>query len=187
MPIQASYVEQTLGDKGGQDPVERFLDAGQHTIIFFEREKHTRLDTLQLLLIQPAQTPTPTNTPLPTFTPTATGGPPQANLNNLGIVGNSNSDQYQANDNRGGAYASGTYNWTEQFVLPCCVNLGDWRSWGDPRRTGYAYNWARSGATAANVIPNPSSPARLRQLLRLTGLASSAKAGWPPEPPGRGG
>jgi hypothetical protein len=53
MPIQAGYVEHTLGDKGGDDPVEVFLNAGPHTIIFFEREKHTRLDSLQLLLIQP--------------------------------------------------------------------------------------------------------------------------------------
>ena len=67
-------------------------------------------------------------------------------------MGDSASDEYRADDNRGGAYAGTTLNWLELLVRHRGVNAGPWGSWGGSRRTGYAYNWARSGAKAAELI-----------------------------------
>jgi hypothetical protein len=67
-------------------------------------------------------------------------------------MGDSASDEYRADDNRGGAYAATTLNWLELLVRHRGVNAGPWGSWGGSRRTGYAYNWARSGAKAAELI-----------------------------------
>lgn len=70
----------------------------------------------------------------------------------FGILGDSNSDEYRADDNRGGEYAATTFNWMELLVLKRGLNFGPWGDWGEPRRTGYKYNWARSGATAASLL-----------------------------------
>jgi hypothetical protein len=40
----------------------------------------------------------------------------------------------------------------EQLVAKRGLNFGPWGTWGEPRRTGYKYNWARSGATASSLI-----------------------------------
>ncbi len=70
----------------------------------------------------------------------------------FGIIGDSNSDEFRANDNRGGAYRDTTLNWMEQLVVRRGLNFGPWGSWGGPRRNGFEYNWARSGATARSVV-----------------------------------
>lgn len=70
----------------------------------------------------------------------------------FGIMGDSTSDEYQADDQRGGEYASTTLGWVEQLVKQRGLNFGPWGTWGEPRRTGYEYNWARSGATAESLI-----------------------------------
>jgi phospholipase/lecithinase/hemolysin len=70
----------------------------------------------------------------------------------FGIMGDSTSDEYQADDHRGGEYASTTLNWMEQLVKKRGLNFGPWGTWDEPRRTGYEYNWARSGATAESLI-----------------------------------
>jgi len=70
----------------------------------------------------------------------------------IGILGDSSSDEYRADDNRGGAYAATTLNWVEQLVQSRGLNFGSWGTWGEPRRTGYKYNWSRSGATAESLI-----------------------------------
>jgi hypothetical protein len=72
--------------------------------------------------------------------------------NGFGIMGDSNSDEYRADDNRGGSYAGTTLNWVEQLVLRRGINFGPWGTRSEPRRTGYEYNWARSGAKAHDVI-----------------------------------
>jgi GDSL-like Lipase/Acylhydrolase len=72
---------------------------------------------------------------------------------NLGIMGDSNSDEYRAADNnRGGTYASTTLNWDEQLQRYRGVDIGSWGKWSGTRRSGYEYNWARSGATAEDVV-----------------------------------
>ncbi len=70
----------------------------------------------------------------------------------IGIMGDSNSDEYRADDNRGGTYAATTLNWVELLALNRDLNFGKWDTWGEPRRTGFEYNWARSGATAQGLI-----------------------------------
>lgn len=68
----------------------------------------------------------------------------------LGVIGDSNSDEYRADNNRGGAYAATTFNWLELLVRQRSLNAGVWGNWGDSRRSGYKYNWARSGDRVAD-------------------------------------
>lgn len=70
---------------------------------------------------------------------------------NLGILGDSGSDEYRADNNRGGSYGNVTFNWVEQLVRRGSVNAGPWGTRAEPRRTGYEYNWARSGAVTADI------------------------------------
>ena len=74
----------------------------------------------------------------------ATGG--------FGVMGDSGSDEYRADDNRGGTYAATTLNWVELLVRYRGLDAGVWGTRGEPRRTGYEHNWARSMARAADVI-----------------------------------
>jgi hypothetical protein len=80
----------------------------------------------------------------------------------LGIIGDSNSDEYRADDNRGGLYASTTLNWNEQLHRYRGIDVGTWGTWGGTRRSGYEYNWALSGATAEDVV-NTGQAAGLAQ------------------------
>lgn len=71
----------------------------------------------------------------------------------FGVIGDSSSDEYRADDNRGsGTYAATTLNWTELLVKKRNVDMGSWGTWGGSRRTGYKYNWARSGAKIADMV-----------------------------------
>src|SRR5688572_27219803 len=70
----------------------------------------------------------------------------------IGFLGDSSTDESQGTDNRGGAYAAGTYNWMELLVLYGKIDAGDWGDWPEPRRTGYEYNWSRSGATVSSLL-----------------------------------
>lgn len=73
-------------------------------------------------------------------------------LRGFGILGDSGSDEFRADDDRGGEHASTTLNWAELLVRYRGLNLGPWGKWNEPRRSGYAYNWARSGATTADIV-----------------------------------
>jgi hypothetical protein len=73
-------------------------------------------------------------------------------LKGVGIIGDSNSDEYRADDNRGGVFAATTLNWVEQLVRFRGLNFGAWGTRAEPRRTGYEYNWGRSGATASSLL-----------------------------------
>ncbi|HRN69615.1 MAG TPA: hypothetical protein PLS49_00390, partial [Candidatus Woesebacteria bacterium] len=75
----------------------------------------------------------------------------QTKLTGLGILGDSQSDEYRADDNRGANYPTTTLNWVEILVQERNINIGEWGVWQEPRRSGYAYNWARTGATAASM------------------------------------
>ena len=120
----------------------------------------------------PTATPTPTVTIvfLPTIThtatsspqPTATGTPtrtptPSGALVGLAIIGDSTQDEYAAPENNRAAI-----NWVEHLALSG-LPLGSWGGWGEPRRNGYAYNWARSGATSAQALAD-QAPGVLAQL-----------------------
>src|SRR5215216_3943892 len=84
--------------------------------------------------------------------PTPLVSAPAAPTVGIGILGDSNSDEYQADDGRGGKYNATTLNWVELLVRDRGLNFGPWGTWGEPRRTGYEYNWARTGATASSMI-----------------------------------
>jgi lysophospholipase L1-like esterase len=73
-------------------------------------------------------------------------------LPGFAILGDSGSDEYRADDNRGGTYAATTLNWMELLVRYRGVNAGAWGTRPEPRRSGYAQNWARSGARASDVL-----------------------------------
>ena len=84
--------------------------------------------------------------PIPAYngTPSTTVG--------IGVMGDSMSDEYRADDARGGIYGPVTLNWVEVLVRDRGLNFGTWGTWGEPRRVGYEYNWARSGATCESLI-----------------------------------
>jgi lysophospholipase L1-like esterase len=68
------------------------------------------------------------------------------------VLGDSQSDEYRADDNRGSNYPGYTMNWVELLQKERNVNFGKWGIRDEPRRTGYEYNWARTGATARSMI-----------------------------------
>jgi hypothetical protein len=73
-------------------------------------------------------------------------------LKGIAILGDSFYDEYQGADGRGGDYREVTFNLVELLVRNRGLPLGAWGDWGEPRRVGYEYNWARSGATSATMI-----------------------------------
>ena len=85
----------------------------------------------------------------------------------VGFLGDSSTDEYQGTDNRGGSFHATTFNWMEQLVLYRSIDAGPWGNYGGPRRTGYAYNWSRSAATAGSMISEGQH----------TGLAAQVAAG----------
>lgn len=72
----------------------------------------------------------------------------------LGILSDSTSDEYRANDNREGGtqYAATTLSWDELLQIYREVDLGPWGTRSEPRRSGYEYNYARSGAQAHDLL-----------------------------------
>ena len=99
----------------------------------------------------------PLTTPLAATTP----------IVGLGVLSDSNSDEYHADDNRGGQYSSVTFSWVELIAARRGLNLGPWGTWGEPRRTGFKYNWSRSGATVHDAIESGQH----------TGLAAQVASG----------
>lgn len=67
-------------------------------------------------------------------------------------MGDSVQDEYQADNPRGGTYAATTMNWVELLARYRGLNLGTPGTRTEPRRSGYDFNWARSGATSADMI-----------------------------------
>lgn len=72
----------------------------------------------------------------------------------IGIMSDSSTDEYRADNNRAGStvYAATTLNWLELLVRYRNFDAGVWGTRPSPRRTGYAYNWALSGAVAQSLI-----------------------------------
>ena len=97
------------------------------------------------------------------LTPTRAANP------TIGFLSDSNTDEYRAEDNRaaGTPYGATTLNWAELLVKKRGLDAGPWGTWGEPRRSGYAYNWSRSGATADSMITGGQH----------TGLAAQIAAG----------
>jgi hypothetical protein len=64
----------------------------------------------------------------------------------LGIAGDSLSDEYAVESY---SYAR---NWDELLADEQGINLGPAGNYPEPRRMGYAYNWARAGATSQSLL-----------------------------------
>lgn len=96
--------------------------------------------------------------------PTFTAAPTVESAAGFGILGDSNTDEYRADDDRGGEYAATTLSWVELLVSRRGLNFGPWGSWGEPRRAGYKYNWARSGATTHDLIASGQHTGLARQV-----------------------
>lgn len=78
--------------------------------------------------------------------------PAPITMKGIAVLGDSQSDEYRADDNRGYNYPATTLNWAELLVQARKVNFGQWSVWEEPRRTGFEYNWARTGNTTASMI-----------------------------------
>jgi len=77
----------------------------------------------------------------------------QANpIEGLAIIGDSAADEYRADNPRGGEYGDTTFNWLELLARERGIDVGLWGERPEPRRGGYAYNWARSGATSETLL-----------------------------------
>lgn len=112
------------------------------------------------------------------MTQVATATAPPVTSVKFGIVGDSGLDEYRADDNRGGSYASVTYGSIELLVRVLGWNLGTWATRSEPRRTGYAQNWARSAATAGNVYNGTGGTGACAiNQGQHTGLAAQVTAG----------
>jgi lysophospholipase L1-like esterase len=72
---------------------------------------------------------------------------PQARAVKIGVMGDSLSDEYFES-----SYGSYADNWTVQLVTYGGIDMGPTGAWGGPRRNGYEYNWARSGATSGTLL-----------------------------------
>ena len=70
----------------------------------------------------------------------------------VAIIGDSLSDEYRADDNRGGTYGATTFNWLEVLVQLRGLDAGAWGNWGGQQRSGYRHNWSRSGATTDSMV-----------------------------------
>jgi phospholipase/lecithinase/hemolysin len=68
----------------------------------------------------------------------------------IGVLGDSYSDEYQFY----APHRSTARNWVEILAVTRGLNFGPFTtsSRGEPRNQGYAYNWARSDATTADLI-----------------------------------
>jgi len=66
----------------------------------------------------------------------------------LGILGDSTQDEYQGTHYRGGDFYKTTMNWVELLARKRDLPLGEWTTFDEPRREGFTFNWARSGATS---------------------------------------
>lgn len=86
----------------------------------------------------------------------------------FGVLGDSNSDEYRADNDRGSPpWEETTLNFVELLARHRNLNFGPWGTRPEPRRTGYAYNWSRSGATAETLVG----------MGQHTGLASQIRQG----------
>ncbi len=88
-------------------------------------------------------------------------------LKGIAVIGDSQSDEYRTDDSRGVTYASTTLNWVEHLARYRGLPFGSQGTFDEPRRSGYEYNWARTGATTLSMIESGQH----------TGVADQIKSG----------
>lgn len=92
----------------------------------------------------------------------------------VGVLGDSATDEYRGTDNRGGSFAAVTRNWLEQLQLVNIFRPGTWGSYGEPRRTGYRYNFARSAAQANDLQEQGQATGLATEISALLGTSDPA-------------
>jgi phospholipase/lecithinase/hemolysin len=82
----------------------------------------------------------------------------------VGVLGDSYSDEYQFYS----PHRSKARNWVEILASTRSVDFGEFRSssWSEPRNQGYAYNWAKSGATTSSMIADKQHEGLAAQVAR---------------------
>jgi hypothetical protein len=120
--------------------------------------------TATALSVAPTLTATATATALP-VAPTATTNPLPQTIVGLAILGDSTQDEYRADNPRGGEYNATTLNWVELLATLRNLNIGAWGQRDEPRRGGYAFNWARSGATSDQMLSAGQHTGARQQIL----------------------
>ena len=141
-PTPTATVTQTIAPSDTPSATSTATLAPTHTPTASATVTPTRTAT-------PTATRTRTRTATPTVTLTRTPTPTLTYFPlvlNLAVIGDSVQDEYRANDNRGAPYQSTTRNWVELLQTQRGLNFGAWGTRAEPRRSGYAFNWARSGA-----------------------------------------
>ena len=78
--------------------------------------------------------------------------PTPIQIKGIGVIGDSLSDEYRADDSRGVTYAPTTLNWIEILQRTRHLPFGKWQYWEEPRRQGYEYNFARTSATLERAL-----------------------------------
>lgn len=111
-----------------------------------------------------------------------------AQAGGIGVLGDSYSDEYQFYP----PHRSTARSWVEILAATRGLNFGEFRktSWGEPRNQGFAYNWARSGATSADMIASGQHTGLAAQAARgevsiaviFVGGNDFIDAVWSPEP-----
>lgn len=94
-------------------------------------------------------------------------------LHGIGILGDSDSDEYQFVVEEGKVTRSSARNWLELLAEHRHLNFGEFsrESRGAPREEGYAFNWGMSGDTILGTRPDRDLPAQ------LAGLKQQVRAG----------
>ena len=87
-----------------------------------------------------------------------------ARAGGVGVLGDSYSDEYQFY----APHRNAARNWVEILAKCRGVDFGEFgtETRGEPRNQGYAYNWARSGATAASMIASGQHTGLAEQVAR---------------------
>ena len=88
-----------------------------------------------------------------------------AQTQKFGAMGDSLTDEYS--DQGNGGYAT---NWVTLLSVRHNLDFGSTGTWGEPRRNGYANNWARSGASSGDLIAE-SQPTGLLGQVQSNGVS----------------
>ena len=92
------------------------------------------------------------------------GGPKAQAGIRVGVLGDSYSDEYQFYS----PHRSKARNWVEILASTRDVDFGEFRSssWSEPRNQGFAFNWAKSGATTTSMIADKQHEGLAAQVAR---------------------
>lgn len=134
-------------------PPEKDTEIMQETTVPVEKEGGASTATAPVEQEEDSPVAETAVPPQATATAFPTGEPEQPSiLTGIGLMGASTLDEYHGSENRGREYVDTTFNMVELLAMHRGFNFGEWGEWGEPRRIGYEYNWAKTGATSRTLI-----------------------------------